>query len=352
LNAAARSLRLGFAGTPEFAVPALEALVRSHHRVAAVFTQPDRPAGRGRTLKMSAVKRCAVLAGIDVHQPASFKAPDALATLRSLELDALVVVAYGLILPPTVLAAPELGCFNIHASLLPRWRGAAPIQRALLAGDATTGVTIMRMEAGLDTGPMLAIRVVPIAERDTAGTLHDRLAQAGAELIVAALDAAASGARELPQPPDGVTYAKKIDKAEAMIDWQAPAAVILRQVRAFNPWPIAETRLHGAQLRIWDAELAPEVAALPAARTAPRADTPVDSPSGPGSDPEPGAGAAAALPGTVIAASGDGVDVACGHGVLRLKRLQLAGRNALDAREFLNAQQRAQRLTGVRLASA
>jgi methionyl-tRNA formyltransferase len=320
LNTAQRSLRLGFAGTPEFSVPALDALLRSRHHVAAVFTRTDRPAGRGRNLQLSAVKRHAARAGLELHQPASFKTAEALATLHGLALDALVVVAYGLILPPAALAAPKLGCFNIHASLLPRWRGAAPIQRALLAGDETTGVTIMRMEAGLDTGPMLALRAVPIAERETAGSLHDRLAEAGADLIAPTLDAVANGAlHEIPQPEDGVTYAQKIDKAEALIDWRAPAASILRQVRAFNPWPVAETRLHGTQLRIWDAELAPASAAGPAS----------------------------APPGTVLAASADGVDVACGQGTLRLRRLQLAGRKALDAREFVPAQ----RLAGTRFAS-
>jgi methionyl-tRNA formyltransferase len=332
-------LRLGFAGTPEFAVPALDALLRSRHRVLAVFTQPDRPAGRGRTLQIGAVKQRAALAGLTVHQPASFKAADALATLRDLDLDAFVVAAYGLILPPAALAIPQLGCFNIHASLLPRWRGAAPIQRALLAGDATTGVTIMRMAAGLDTGPMLATRVVPIDLRETASTLSQRLARVGAELIVETLDAAADGtAQEVPQPEDGVTYAQKIAKSEAMIDWRAAAPCILRQVRAFNPWPIAETRMQGAQLRIWDADLAPATAA-PAAVPHP-ADPPV---AGISAD----AGIASVPPGTVIAAAAAGIDVACGRGALRLKRLQLAGRKAMDAREFLQAQ----RLVGVRFAS-
>jgi len=258
-------MRLGFAGTPEFAVPALDALARSRHRVAAVFTQPDRPAGRGLSLHSSAVKQRAGELGLAVHQPRSFKTPDAEATLRSLDLDAFVVVAYGLILPPAVLAAPKLGCFNIHASLLPRWRGAAPIQRALLAGDATTGITIMRMEAGLDTGPMLAVRTLEIAPRETAGTLHDRLAQLGGELIASTLDAVASGAaHEEPQPGVGITYAQKIDKAEALIDWSDDAPGILRRVRAFDPWPIAETKLDGTQLRVWEAELAASIAALQA----------------------------------------------------------------------------------------
>jgi len=238
-------LRLGFAGTPEFAVPALEALSKAH-RICAVFTQPDRPSGRGQPLQASPVKNLAASRGFRVYQPATFKSQDVLDDLRSLELDVLVVVAYGLILPPAVLQSPRQGCINIHASLLPRWRGAAPIQRAVLAGDAKTGVTIMRMEAGLDTGPMLAAREVEIGANDTAKTLHDRLARLGAELIVETLHAQRlGGVREVPQPSDGVTYAEKINKAEALIDWQQDAVLISRRVRAFNPWPIAETRLTG-----------------------------------------------------------------------------------------------------------
>jgi methionyl-tRNA formyltransferase len=307
-------LRLGFAGTPEFAVPALDALCQSRHQVAAVFTQPDRPAGRGQHLHMSAVKKRAVAAAIPVHQPRSLKTVEAETTLRSLNLDALVVVAYGLILPANVLKVPRLGCFNIHGSLLPRWRGAAPIQRALLAGDAVTGITIMRMDAGLDTGPMLKQHELTIGPADTAGTLHDRLALLGGELMVATLDAVANGeAHEEPQPSSGATYADKIDKAEAGIDWHDTAANILRRVRAFNPWPIAETSWDGAQLRIWDAALAP-------------------------------GSVAAAAPGTVLEASSAGVDVACGAGALRVLRLQLAGRKPLAAGEFIKAQ----RLGGAR----
>jgi len=330
LSAAPRALKLGFAGTPQFAVPALDALSRSRHRVVSVFTQPDRPAGRGRVLQASAVKRLAVERGIPVHQPASFKTQDAAAMLRDLELDALVVVAYGLILPAAVLVLPRLGCFNIHASLLPRWRGAAPIQRAILAGDAVTGVTIMRMEPSLDTGPVLAMREVPIGAHDTAASLHDRLARTGAELIVEALDALASGhVRERPQAAAGVTYAEKISKAEAVIDWDAPAPDILRRVRAFNPWPVAETRLAGAQLRIWEAQLAP---ARPGA-------------AGPGAGTGAGAGRGPALaPGSVLGASDEGIDVLCGRGVLRLLRVQLAGRKSLTAAEFVKAQ----RLGGAR----
>jgi len=310
-------LRLGFAGTPQFSIAALDALLRSRHRVVAVFTQPDRPAGRGQSLHLSAVKRRALEAGLDVFQPAGFKTPDAVAALRRLELDALVVVAYGLILPAAVLSLPQLGCFNIHASLLPRWRGAAPIQRALLAGDATTGVTIMRMEAGLDTGPIVASREVQIGERETAGSLHDRLAPLGGQLLVETLDEVAAGrARAQPQSQFGITYAEKITKAEALIDWREAATSILRRVRAFNPWPIAETRMNGAQLRVWDAELVPGIAAA----------TPSDRND------------AAPPPGSVVAASNAGIDVACGRGALRLLRLQLAGRKPLAVPEFLKSQ--------------
>ena len=319
-------MRLGFAGTPQFSVAALDALLGSRHRVVAVFTQPDRPAGRGQTLQISAVKRRALDAGLPVLQPAGFKTPEAAAALDRLQLDALVVVAYGLILPAAVLALPKLGCFNIHASLLPRWRGAAPIQRALLAGDTTTGVTIMRMEAGLDTGPLLAAREVRIGERETAGSLHDRLAPLGGELLVETLDKIAAGsAREQPQSQFGITYAEKITKAEALIDWREAAISILRRVRAFTPWPIAETRMNGAQLRVWDAELVPGTPAAP-------------PPAPPAVAPPP---AAAPPPGSVVAASSAGIDVACGRGALRLLRLQLAGRKPLAAAEFLKSQRAA-----------
>jgi len=309
-------LRLGFAGTPEFAVPALDALAETQ-RICAVFTQPDRPAGRGQPLHASPVKTLATRRGLRVCQPVSFKSQEALQELCSLELDVLVVVAYGLILPPAALQCPKLGCINIHASLLPRWRGAAPIQRAVLAGDSKTGVTIMRMDAGLDTGPMLAAREIDIGTDDTAKTLHHRLAHLGAELIGETLSALRQGrVPELPQPSEGVTYAEKINKAEALIDWRQDAVQISRRVRAFNPWPIAETRLEGAQLRIWDAEMLTEAAP-------------------------------AREPGTVLAATHAGIDVACGRGVLRIRRLQLAGRKPLVPGEFLKAQ----RLDGARFAS-
>ncbi|HEX9138228.1 MAG TPA: methionyl-tRNA formyltransferase [Steroidobacteraceae bacterium] len=308
------SLKLGFAGTPDFAVPALTRLAASQ-RICAVFTQPDRPAGRGQALHLSAVKRRALELGLPVHQPVSFRSPEVQELLRGADLDALIVVAYGQILPAAVLTVPRLGCINIHASLLPRWRGAAPIQRALLAGDSSTGVTIMRMEAGLDTGPVLAARSMNIGARDTAKTLHDALALVGAELLAETLDALRAGRiLEVAQPAAGVTYAEKISKSEAVIDWNQDAASIWRQVRAFNPWPIAETCLHGEQLRIWDALLLD---------TAPRS-----------------------APGTVLCASPDGIDVACGQGALRVLRLQLAGRKPLAAREFLQGQ----RLVGARFA--
>ena len=319
MSAAPSPLKLGFAGTPDFAVPALQRLA-GQQRIAAVFTQPDRPAGRGQTLHVSPVKRCALELGLAVHQPQTFKSDEALQLLRSLQIDVLVVVAYGLILPAAALGIPRRGCINIHASLLPRWRGAAPIQRALLAGDARTGVTIMRMEAGLDTGPMLASRAITIERRDNAQSLHDRLASLGAELIAESLPGLAAGTlHEVTQPAAGVTYAAKIDKAEAVIDWRRSAEEISRQVRAFNPWPMAETRFQGGQLRIWEAE-------------------PLEAPAPSG----------ASAPGSVLTAAPEGIDVICGSGVLRVLKLQLAGRKSLPAGEFL----RGQRLDGTRFAAA
>ncbi|HTB89982.1 MAG TPA: methionyl-tRNA formyltransferase [Steroidobacteraceae bacterium] len=312
-------LKLGFAGTPDFAVPALESLA-GRHRIAAVFTQPDRPAGRGQALHLSPVKRRALELGLTVHQPASFKTPDALEMLRAAQVDVLVVVAYGLILPAAVLVVPARGCLNIHASLLPRWRGAAPIQRALLAGDSVTGVTIMRMEAGLDTGPMLLSRAITIDSRDNAKSLHDKLAHLGALLIEESLQALRLGSQpEVAQPLEGITYAAKIDKAETPIQWGRHAEEISRQVRAFNPTPVAETRFDGKQLRIWEAE-------------------PLDAPalSGPSRPP-----------GSVLTATREGIDVVCGTGVLRILKLQLAGRKPLPAEEFL----RGQRLDGTRFSN-
>jgi methionyl-tRNA formyltransferase len=301
-------LRIVFAGTPEFAVPPLDALHGTGHELVAVYTQPDRPAGRGQALTASPVKRRALEFGLTVEQPVSLKSPEAVDRLRAFGADLMVVVAYGLILPQAVLDVPRLGCWNIHASLLPRWRGAAPIQRAILAGDTSTGITIMQMEAGLDTGPMLFVRETPIGPREHGGALHDRLSVLGAEAIVAAIDAwQAGGLSPRPQPAEGATYAAKIRKEEARIDWMQPAIAIDAQVRAFNPWPVAETTWDGKQLRIWQSE------------------------------PEPAAAQTGAAPGTVLESAGGRIVVATGNGALRVQQVQVAGRRAMSAAEFLNA---------------
>lgn len=287
-------------------MPALEALLSSPHQIVAVYTQPDRPAGRGQQLAASAVKQCAVRHGLPVEQPPTLRDLAAIERLRSWSADLMIVAAYGLLLPQSVLETPRLGCVNIHASLLPRWRGAAPIQRAIGAGDTQSGVTIMQMDVGLDTGPMLLTRTVPIGPRETAASLHDRLAATGAQALLDALDEIAKGtAQPRPQPADGVTYATKIRKEEAVIDWSRPAAEIDRQVRAFDPWPIAQTQWNGQQLRVWAA-------------------TPIDA-------------SALSSPGKVLATSAAGIDVGTGDGVLRLTRVQIAGRKAMSAAEFLNA---------------
>lgn len=280
----------------------------------AVYTQPDRPAGRGRRLQPSDVKRYASDAGLPVNQPESLRDDAAYEALAALAPDLIVVVAYGQILDARVLALPRLGCVNVHASLLPRWRGAAPIQRAILAGDHRTGVSVMRMEAGLDTGPVWLARDEPIAPDDTAGALHDRLAALGARALIDALPAIEAGTPPVPQPVDGVTYAHKLTKDEARLDWSKPAAELERQVRAFDPWPVAHTTLRdGEVLRVWRASVVPrEVAA----------------------------------PGTVVAANKDGVDVTTGDGALRLLEVQLPGGRRIPAREF--AQQRRE-LVGTRL---
>lgn len=309
------SLNLVFGGTPEFAVPALEALLQAGHRVAAVYTQPDRPAGRGQRLAHSAVKECALRNGLHIEQPATLKAPDAVERLASFNPDVMVVVAYGLLLPQAILAVPRLGCLNIHGSLLPRWRGAAPIQRAVLAGDAVTGVSIMRMDVGLDTGPVLTLTETPIGSTETSATLHDRLAMLGAQSLVTALDGYASGTiKPVAQPETGVTYAAKLRKDEALLDWQLSAVELGRRVRAFNPWPVAETRWQGKQLRIWEAS--------------------------------PRASDTRATPGTVVSADASGIVVAANGDELVITRLQLAGRNAMSAGEFLNAHRMAGAVLG------
>jgi methionyl-tRNA formyltransferase len=295
-----------FAGTPAFSVPALQALLDSRHRVVAVYTQPDRPAGRGRRTVESPVKQLAIQHQLPVCQPHSLKPGEVQAALAGLHPDLMVVVAYGLILPPAVLAIPRLGCVNVHASLLPRWRGAAPIQRAILAGDADTGVCLMQMEAGLDTGPVLACKSCAIAADDTGSRLHDKLALQGARLLAANLDALERG-HLVPRPQDDAqaSYAGKLEKSEACIDWGRPATDLARMVRAFNSWPVAETRYDGRQLRIWEA-------------------IPVQ-------------GDVTVPPGTVLSATREGIDVACGDGHLRILRLQLPGARAVPAADFINA---------------
>jgi methionyl-tRNA formyltransferase len=304
-------MRLAFLGTPEFAVVSLAAIVAAGFEVACVYSQPPAPRGRGKKLSPSPVQAFAEAHALPVRTPASMRDPEEIAAFAALELDAAMVVAFGQILPLAVIDAPRLGSFNLHASLLPRWRGAAPIQRAIMAGDTVTGIGVMRLSEGLDEGPTLAVERLRIGALDTAGTLHDRLAVLGGELVCLTIDELAAGrAIETPQPEDGVTYAEKISKAEALIDWREDAEQVLRKVRAFNPAPIAETRWNGEQLRIWQA----------------RAST----------GPAP-SGTAPAAPGTVMAASPDGITVACGRGVLDIGRLQLAGRKSVTAAEFLRA---------------
>ncbi|HEC18025.1 MAG TPA: methionyl-tRNA formyltransferase [Gammaproteobacteria bacterium] len=299
-------LNLLFAGTPEFAAHSLQALLDSEHQVLAVYTQPDRPAGRGRKLTASPVKALALEHDLPVLQPQTLREAEVQQALADWQADVLVVVAYGLILPQAVLDAPRLGCLNVHASLLPRWRGAAPIQRAILAGDTETGVTIMQMDAGLDTGDMLYKVSCPIEPTDTAATLHDRLAGLGATALVETLRRLDAGEVQPEKQDDAqATYAEKLQKSEALIEWSQSAEVLSRTVRAFNPWPVAFTRWHDQNLRIWFAQ------ALKETRDAP--------------------------PGTVLAESREGIDVATCEGVLRITQLQLPGGKALDAGQFLNA---------------
>ena len=299
------ALRVAFAGTPEFAVPSLQALNHSGHSIVGVLTQPDRPAGRGRRLSASAVKKAALELGLPVEQPAALD-EQARSTLAGWQPDVLVVVAYGLLLPRAVLEQPRQGCINVHASVLPRWRGAAPIERALLAGDRESGVSIMRMEAGLDTGPLYATRSIAIRDDDTAGRLRERLAPLGAQALVEVLGQVAAGtARAQPQDPALATYAHKLEKAEARIDWRLAAEEIERRVRAFNPWPVAESRWRGQQLRVWAAHVVER-----------------EVPTRPGEVIE--------LPGTPLA-------VACGINALGLDFVQLAGGKPMPAQDFLRA---------------
>jgi methionyl-tRNA formyltransferase len=302
-------LRVAFAGTPEFALPALAALT-THHELVGVLTQPDRPAGRGQKLAFSPVKAAALAAHLPLAQPPSLKDAAARAQLTAWNPDVLVVVAYGLMLPAEVLRLPRLGCVNIHASLLPRWRGAAPIQRAILSGDTESGVSIMQMDSGLDTGPVLLQRRCLISRDHTGGLLHDELSALGAAALLAALDGLGSGSlTPAPQPHEGATYAPKIDKAEARIDWRRSALDIERQVRAFNPWPVAETTLEGEQLRIFAARAESE--SYEALKVSKSAD-----------------------PGVIIAVQGDSMPVACGIGTLAVTEVQRPGRRPVSVRDF------------------
>jgi methionyl-tRNA formyltransferase len=298
--------RIAFAGTPGFAVPSLRALAATGAIVPLVLTQPDRPAGRGRHVRASPVKELAIELGLPLAQPPTLREPTQLPVFAD-RPDLMVVIAYGLLLPRALLDWPRLGCINLHASLLPRWRGAAPIQRAVLAGDAVTGISVMQMDAGLDTGPVHLERSTPIESHETGGTLHDRLAALAADALIAALPSILAGTSiPAPQRNELATVAPKIAKAEALLDWREPAIVLERRVRAFNPWPIAESKLSdGRRLRIFEATAF-------------------------GSAP-------AAVPGTVVAAGRAGIDVATGHGVLRLETIQPPSARAMNAEAYLAA---------------
>ncbi|MGI8560735.1 MAG: methionyl-tRNA formyltransferase [Luteimonas sp.] len=299
-------MRIVFAGTPAFAVPSLRAAA-NRAEVVAVYTQPDRPAGRGRELQASPVKLEALQRGIPVLQPENLKSQASRDALRALAPELMVVVAYGLILPRSILEIPEQGCWNVHASLLPRWRGAVPIQRAIEAGDTQTGVCLMRMEAGLDTGPVLLSQVTAIGAGETGGELHDRLAALGAQVLADGLSLLRATMLPVarPQSGEGVTYARKLEKSEARLDWSLPATTLANKVRAFNPWPMAEAEVAGERLRVHAAQ------ALPLAH-----------------------GAAA---GALLHAGRAGIDVACGEGALRIRTLQRPGGKAITAADYLNA---------------
>ena len=297
------SLRVVFAGTPDFAAMSLQAVLNSQHQVIQVLTQPDRPQGRGKKVVFSDTKQLALDHDITVWQPQSLRSPEVVEQLKALQPDVLVVVAYGLIIPPEVLAIPKFGCLNVHGSLLPRWRGAAPIHRAIQAGDAETGATIMLMDEGLDTGPMLHKVSTPITADDTGGSLYQRVAQQGAEALVEVLDNLEHYiAQQVSQDDSQATYAHKLTKAEGALDWQKSAQELARQVRAFNPWPVAWAQLEGQTLRIWEAA----------------------------------AQAGQGTPGEVLSASAQGIEVACGEGSLILTQLQLPGKRRLSAQEVLN----------------
>ncbi|MCK5718349.1 MAG: methionyl-tRNA formyltransferase [Thiomargarita sp.] len=296
--------RIVFAGTPEFAIPSLLALLNSTHKVCAVYTQPDRKAGRGRKLKSSPVKLAAIEHNIPIYQPNNLKNVEDIAQLQALNADLIVVVAYGLILPKNVLEIPHFGCVNVHASLLPRWRGAAPIQRALIAGDVTTGISLMQMDVGLDTGDMLKQVNCTILANDTGQTLHDRLASLGAQLLTENID----NIENLPttkQDDKQAIYAKKLAKAEAKLDWQQPATILERKIRAFNPYPIAQAELFNQTFRIWEAKV------LPISNSQHSV-------------------------GSIISCQADGIDILTGENILRLLKIQTAGGKAITIKDFLN----------------
>ncbi|EEF79915.1 methionyl-tRNA formyltransferase [Methylophaga thiooxydans] len=299
-------MRIIFAGTPAFAAETLAALLASEHEICAVYSQPDRPAGRGRKLTASPVKQLALEHNIPVEQPLNFKQENSIQTLADYQADLMIVVAYGLLLPQRVLDTPKLGCINVHASLLPRWRGAAPIQRAILAGDSQSGVCIMQMEAGLDTGPVLLEARCDISSNDTSQNLHDRLAKLGAQTLLDCLDDFDTF-QEAAKPQDDThsCYAEKLQKQEAVIDWQQPAGTLSRQINAFNPWPVAQTVWRGDTFRIWQAE---------------HIDIKSDASAG-----------------DIIAVSKTGIDVATAKGVIRIKQLQVPGKRAMPVTDFLNA---------------
>lgn len=304
-------LKIVFAGTPEFAAEALTTLVNSEHHVIAVYTQPDRPAGRGRKLKASPVKEVAEQQAIPVFQPQTLKNEDDQQQLRELNPDVMIVAAYGLLLPQSVLDIPKMGCLNIHASLLPRWRGAAPIQRAILAGDTESGITIMQMNAGLDTGDILSMTTCPIETNETGGSLHDKLATIGASSLLSTLNNLLAGnITPVKQDDSQATYAHKLDKQEARLNWNQSAIQLDRQIRAFNPWPVAFFMVNDQSVRVWNAEVIYETQT-----------SSIDTSS---------------KPGTVLRADKKGIEIACGENTLRLLQLQPPGKKAMDVSSFLN----------------
>ena len=299
-------MRIIYAGTPDFAVPALEALVASKHQVIAVYTQPDRAAGRGQKIQYSPVKACALKHGLEIFQPLSFKDQDDVQTLKVLNADLMVVAAYGIILPAPVLSAPRLGCINIHASLLPRWRGAAPIQRAIQFGDSETGITLMQMDTGLDTGAMLAKSIMPISPHHTSAQVHDELKEMGAELLLQNLSAVENGdISPETQKEEMATYANKLHKQEALIDWSKDAVILQREVQAFNPWPVSHTCLQKQSVKIWSATAEARLSEFD--------------------------------PGYVIDHQRQGISVACGSGTLVITELQFAGKKKTTAAQILNS---------------